>query len=217
MQKLDLSREQLFDQIERAALLPLPPQKYVIRCFKRLKSQFNYHVYLSDDKHYYSVPHRYRGKELQVIYSDSVVEIFYNNQRIAFHQRIRIPNGYSTIKEHMPSHHQAMSDCNPQRLISWAHQLGEYVKVVVEEVLARCQHPEQGYKTCLGILQLAKSFGNVRLNKACQRAISFDHYSYKSIKNILENNVENCQLDCFDPLPEHENLRGNQYYQTGGL
>jgi transposase len=217
MQKLGLSRMQLFDQIESAALLPLPPQRYVIRSFKRLKTQFNYHIYLSEDKHYYSVPYRHRGKQVLVIYSDSVVEIFYNNQRIAFHKRIRIPNGYSTIKEHMPSNHQAMSDWNPQRLINWAHHLGEYVKVVVEEVLARCQHPEQGYKTCLGILRLSKSFGNLRLNKACQRAISFDHYSYKSIKTILENNLENCQLDCFDPLPEHQNLRGNQYYQTGGL
>lgn len=117
----------------------------------------------------------------------------------------------------MPSHHQAMSDWNPQRLTKWAQKIGNYVHAAVERVLARSPHPEQGYKTCLGILRLAKQFGDDRLNKACQRAITFDACSYKSIKNILQNNLENAQLDCFDPLPEHQNLRGNRYYQNGGL
>lgn len=217
MQKLKLSRRQFFEQTEMAALARLPAERYILKNFKRLKAQFNYHIYLSDDKHHYSVPHRYRRQYVLVVYNDSLVEIFHNNQRIALHKRSYVANGYSTIKEHMPSHHQAMSDWNPQRFTKWAQEIGNYVQAAVERVLARSQHPEQGYKTCLGILRLAKQFGHDRLNKACQRAINFDACSYKSIKNILQNNLENAQLDCFDPLPEHQNLRGNQYYQNGGL
>ncbi|MFQ5866137.1 MAG: IS21 family transposase [bacterium] len=216
MQKSNLSRKELFEQIEKAALLPLPQEKYTIRNFKQLKVQFNYHVYLSDDKHHYSVPYRYRAKRVQVIYTDSVVEIFHKNNRIAFHKRNRTPSGYTTLKEHMPSHHQAMSDWNPQRLINWASNIGEYVRAVVEHILAHQQHPEQAYKVCLGILNLAKKFEPERLNKACRIAIDFQHYSYKGIKNILENRLEDQQLDCFEALPEHQNIRGNHYYHESG-
>jgi len=187
----------------------------VQRSFKRLKAQFNYHVYLSEDRHYYSVPYRYRGQHVIVIYSDTTVEIFHKHQRLALHKRSRIPKGYSTIAEHMPPNHQAMNDWNPQRLIRWAQNIGENVQLVIEKILSRTPHPEQGYKTCLGILSLAKKFGHIRLEQACQRARSFEYYSYKGIKNILDNNLENSQLDCFHALPEHHNLRGPHYYQTG--
>ena len=215
MQKIKLSRRQLFDQIEKPTLAPLPVERYVQRSFKRLKAQFNYHIYLSQDQHYYSVPYRYRGQHVIVIYSDTTVEIFHKHQRLALHKRARIPKGYSTIPEHMPSNHQAMSDWNPQRLIRWAQSIGENVQLVIEKILSRTPHPEQGYKTCLGILSLAKQFGHIRLEQACQRARGFEYYSYKGIKNILDNNLENSQLDCFQALPEHHNLRGPHYYQTG--
>lgn len=213
MQKPNVSRKQLLDEVEKSALAPLPQERYYLRHFKRLKAQFNYHIYLSDDKHHYSVPYRYRGKHVQVVYTEKVVEIFYKNQRIAFHKRDRTLNGYTTIKEHMPLHHQDINDWNPQRLISWAQNIGEYVEIVVSHILSTRQHPEQGYKVCLGILNLTKKFEPERLNKACQRAIDFNHYSYKGIKNILEKRLENCQLDLFEPLPMHQNIRGNQYYQ----
>lgn len=214
MQKLGLSRKELFEQIEKSELLPLPQEKYARRNFKSLKVQFNYHIYLSEDKHHYSVPYRYRAKQTQVIYTDSVVEIFHKNKRIAFHKRNRTPNGYTTITEHMPSHHQAVSDWNPQRLINWAASIGEYVKAVVEHILEHRQHPEQAYKVCMGILNLSKSFDAGRLNKACRRATELQYYSYKGIKNILKNRLEEQQLDCFgQALPEHTNIRGNHYYQ----
>lgn len=215
MQKLKLSRRQLFDQIEKLQLATLPAEPYAPKQFKRLKAQFNYHVYLSADQHYYSVPYRYRGQYLLVISSDTTVEIFCKHQRIALHQRSRIPKGYSTIKEHMPPSHQAMSDWNPQRLSNWAQTIGENVKLIIEKILLRTPHPEQAYKTCLGILALAKKFGNARLEQACQRARALEYYSYRGIKNMLAHNLENIQLDCFNALPEHHNLRGPHYYQTG--
>ena len=213
MQKLKVSRRELFDEIEKAELKPLPAEQYTIRHFKQLKVQFNHHIYLSEDKHYYSVPYRFCGQKLQVIYTDAVVELFSKNRRIALHKRNRTPNGYSTIEEHMPARHRFVSNWSPERFIAWAGDLGDHVQIVIEHILARRQHPEQAYKTCLGILSLAKKFGRERLNKACKRAIVFDHFSYKGIKNILENHLEDCQIDCFEPLPEHQNLRGNNYYQ----
>ena len=215
MQKLKISRKQLFEDTEKQALSPLPLQKYIIRSFKRLKAEFNYHVYLSEDKHY-SVPYRYRGKKLLLVYGNHTVEIFYNNQRVALHKRDRTANAYTTIKEHMPSHHQAMTDWDPQRLLNWASSLGEYVEAVLSHILKGRQHPEQAYKSCLGILSLAKKFDKERLNKACRMSIEFQRYSYKGIKNILENRTEDYQLDCFESpngAPSHPNIRGNQYYK----
>jgi len=216
MQRLKLSRKQLFEDLDKKVLQPLPPQRYSQRQFKRLKAQFNYHIYLKDDNHYYSVPYRYRGQRLLVVYDNTAIEIFQNNRRIAFHKRSKGPNRYTTVPEHMPSHHQAMSDWNPQRLIRWAASLGEYVEAVVTHILGERRHPEQAYRTCLGILALAKKYDNQRLNKACRRAIEFELYSYKGIKNILKNKIEDHQIDCFRQLPEHDNIRGNRYYQTKG-
>jgi transposase len=203
MQKLKTSRRELFEQTE----------KYTRKQFRRYRVYFNYHILLNDDKHYYSVPYRYRSKQVLVIYTDSVVEIFYNNQRIAFHKRDRTPNQYSTIKEHMPSHHKAYSEWNPQRLINWAADVGEHVKTVIEYILAHRKHPEQGYRVCLGILSLVKKYDKKRLNKACQKAIDYQNYSLKGIENILKNRLENYQQESFQLLPEHSNLRGNHYYQ----
>ena len=212
MQKLNVSRQQLFDQIEKEALQDLPAQRYEIKHFKSLKAQFNYHVYLSEDKHHYSLPYRYRGKQMLVSYTDSVVEIFYKNRRIAFHKRNRTPNGYSTIKDHMPTAHQVYSDWNPQRFINWAQSIGQHTEDAIKTVLKSRQHPEQSYKTCLGILSLAKQYQKDRIDNACKTALNFDRCSYKAIKNILDKGIDQYQPDLFGPQPEHENIRGNRYY-----
>jgi transposase len=213
MQKLKISRRELFEQTEKDELKQLPQEKYTRKQFKQLKVQFNYHVQLREDMHYYSVPYRYRGKQVLVIFTESVVEIFYNNQRIAFHKRDRTPNGYNTVKEHMPSHHKAYSEWNPQRLINWAADVGEHVKAVIEYILAHRKHPEQGYRVCLGILNLAKKYDKERLNKACQKTVYYQNYSLKGIENILKNRLEDYQQESFQLLPDHTNIRGNRYYQ----
>lgn len=213
MQKLKISRRQQFNEIEKDRLKPLPKDKYVIRQFKRLKVQFNYHVLIWEDKHYYSVPYRFRRKQVWVVYTDSNVEIYLKNQRIAFHKRDRTPNGYSTVKEHMPPHHQFVSDWSPQRFINWAHNIGEPVQAMIEHILAQRPHPEQAYKVCLGILNLEKKYSRERVNKACQRALEFHLYSYKGIKNILDKHLEDYQQERFELLPDHQNLRGHHYYK----
>jgi len=169
---------------------------------------------LSEDKHYYSVPYHYTGKQVEVIYSERNVEIYNNNIRIAFHKRDRRNNGYTTSESHMPENHKWIMQWNPERIINMACKVGDNVKKVVETVLNSKEHPEQGFKVCLGIIHLNKKYGNERLDKACSRAIYLKYFSLKGIKNILENNMENViEEDLFaNNLPIHENIRGNQYY-----
>ena len=212
MQKLKVSRQQLFNQVEKEVLQSLPNQKYERKHFKSLKAQFNYHIYLSEDKHHYSLPYRYRRKQMKVTYTDSIVEIFYKNRRIAFHKRNRSPNGYSTIKEHMPSAHRLYGDWNPQRFITWSQNIGKYTEDVIRTVLKSRQHPEQSYKTCLGILNLSKKYEKSRIDNACKTALYFDRCYYKAIKNILDKGMDQYQPDLFCTQPEHENIRGNDYY-----
>lgn len=218
MQRPKISRRDLFNETERAHLAPLPPERYEIRKYKRLKVQFNYHIYLNDDKHYYSVPYRFRGRHVDIFYTEKTVEIYENNIRIASYIRNRKPNEYTTMTEHMPERHKYMTDWNPERFLSWARNIGEDSEKMIEIVLSLKKHPEQTYKTCLGILTSAKKYGNERLNRACKRALFYECYSYRRIKTILDNNIDdlNDQPDLFSLPAIHENLRGSEYYNKTG-
>lgn len=218
-QRLEKSRRQLFEEIEKPALKPLPAQRYEPRTFLNLMVQFNYHIELREDRHYYSVPWRYKRKRVQVIYTDRAVEIYHDNLRIAFHKRDRTPNKYTTLREHMPAHHRFYDEWSPQRMINWAAKIGPQVKEMITEVFARREHPEQAFKVCLGIINLSKKYGENRLNRACTRALEFSNYSYKGVKNILERGLDKMEEERRDakPLPLHENIRGSRYYsQEGG-
>jgi transposase len=216
MKHLEMSRWELFRKIEKYALSLLPVEKYELRFYKRLKVQFNYHVYLSDDRQYYSVPYQHRGSHIDLLYTDSIVEMYKNNVRIALHRRNRAQFGYSTIKEHMPPQHRYRDDWNAERLLSWSARIGPYVYEAIETILTRKEHPEQGYKSSLGILNLSKEFGNDRLDKACKQALYYDRVYYKIIHTILKNKAESLeQQELFSDtvLPHHENIRGKEYYQ----
>lgn len=217
MQRPKLSRRDMFNEIEKDALKPLPNELYEIKHYKRLKVGFNYHVYLSEDRHSYSVPYRVRGRYVDLFFTEKNVEIYENNTRIAIHTRSRKLNGYTTLKEHMPPNHQWMADWNSDRLINWAANMGVPVKDVIEAVLLSKEHPEQAYKTCLGILNLSKKYSIHRLVKACERALRYECCSYKAIENILKNNMEvlnDNEPDLFERLPDHENIRGINYYNN---
>jgi transposase len=210
------SRRELFEEIEKEALRPLPAQRYTHRDFLRVKAQFNYHVYLGPDKHYYSVPFQYRGLMLDVFYSANSVEIYHCNVRIAIHLRNRERYRYTTVPDHMPPHHRFRNDWSAEKFISWAEDIGVDVREVIEIVLSLRQHPEQSYKSCLGILSLAKKYGGERLNRACAKARYLESYSCKTIGNLLENNMECEEVSpgLFDsPLPSHDNIRGSEYYK----
>ena len=218
MQKFNLSRHQLFEQIEKASLKALPAQPYRPPNFAGATVQMNYHVYLKEDKHYYSVPHTLKGQKTGFIYTDSAVEIIHNNTRVAVHKRDRSVNGYTTNKDHMPSHHRFYAEWNPDRISRWAFDIGDEVRTLCIRIMNHRSHPEQAFKACIGVISLAKKFGRQRVNRACHRALSFGSYSYKTVKNILEKKLDLIEEEntLFDKLPAHDNVRGADYYKQGG-
>lgn len=212
-QNMKTSRRGLFEETDKNALKPLPNQRYERKNFENRKVQFNYHVELKEDHHYYSVPWRNKGKYAVIIYTADTVEIYHNNFRIALHKRDRKVNGYTTLKEHMPPHHKFYAGWSPQRFINWGRNIGNETKMLVKKILESRQFPEQAYKVCLGILNLSKKYGNKRVNKACSRALAFGNYSYKAVKTILEKGLDKIQEEPLLPrFPEHNNIRGNEYF-----
>ena len=210
------SRRQQFEEVERNVLMPLPELRYELKKHQYATVAKNGHVGLSADKHYYSVPYRFIGKKVKLLYSRSSVEIFYNYERIALHERTKSAYRYTTEKDHMASTHRFVSEWTPERFTSWAAGIHEDVRLYVLKVLDRKQHPEQAYKSCMGILGFAKKVGNDRLIKACQRALGYGAYNYKTIQKILERELdlrdtpdETDQLQ----MPFHDNIRGENYYQ----
>jgi transposase len=211
------SRRELFEEIEKPVLRPLPAEGYCLREYVRMKAQFNYHVYLKADRHYYSVPYRYRGNHVDVFFSEKTLEIYHKNERIAIHHRDRRSYGYTTLAEHMPPQHRFCNEWGAEKFLSWAETIGSDTKTLIERVLASRQHPEQSYRTCMGILSLSRTYGAGRLEKACRMGLYYESYRCKTISNILKNNCENDipATALFEaPIAEHENIRGNTYYET---
>ena len=221
-QRLPVSRRQLFEEIERPALRPLPQERYPMKSTYLATVQYNYHVELSGDRHYYSVPHYLRDEsgekttKVKMVYDERVVAIYYDNVRIAQYMRDRTPNGYTTLEKHMPPTHRWYAKWTPERFKRWAKALGKHVEEVIEKVFESRRYPQQAYNTCMGVLNLEKKYGARRLNRACKRALSFGMYSCRRIENILKQGLEEeSQPELgLEPerLPAHENVRGSGYY-----
>ena len=175
----------------------------------------NCHIQLSDDKHYYSVPYRYIGKKVKMVYTISGVAAYYNKERIAFHQRDPRRFTYTTTKEHLPSAHQFVSDWNPDYFLSWAARIAPVVKQYITVILERKAYPEQAYRSCVGILSQEKKAGKERLISAVERATHFGAYNYKIIDRILKGGLDRLKEDPDNQgsLPFHENVRGAENYQ----
>jgi transposase len=176
----------------------------------------NCHVHLHDDRHYYSVPYRYIGKKVKLVYSASQVAVFYNRERIACHSRERKAYGYTTHKQHLPSTHQFVSDWNPDKFIQWAAAIDPMVKDYIIHILDSKVYPEQAYRSCVGILSHERKVGRDRFIKAITRATQFGAYNYTTVHKILvlgldrlDEPTESAQVE----LPLHENIRGAGHYQ----
>jgi len=214
-QKRDTSRRQLFEEIEKSELRPLPVEYYELKNYQSARAGFNYHVYLKEDKHYYSVPYQYNGKVMKIIYTTGMVEIYKNNIRVAIHKRDRRAYQYTTVKEHMPSNHRFVDGWRSERFIKWASKLGEPVVSFIQRLLDSRDHPEQAFKSCMGILKLEKKYDRQALKHACKKALELNVISYKFINNSLKNNTHK-----MDPqekndikLPFHDNIRGKENYK----
>lgn len=215
-QRRETSRRELFNEIEKNQLQPLPKERYEIRRYQSSTVEFNYHIYLREDKHYYSVPHKYKDQKVNTIYTDRNVEIYTrDNIRIAIHRRNRKQYGYTTLEEHMPVEHQFVNGWNTDRFVKWAVKMGSNVETFIKTFLESKDHPQQGFKACMGILNLGKKYKPEELDIVCGRAIELNTISYQFIKNALSNNVYKIGNDeSFEKkLPPHDNIRGKDNYQ----
>jgi transposase len=212
MKHLGQSRLEIFEEVDKPALAPLPEKPYEFARWKRARVHIDYHVCF--EKHYYSVPYSLIGKQVDVRATENAVEIFHQRQRVASHRRSEIKGRYSTINEHMPPAHKYYSEWSPERLLRWAEEIGKQTAELVGCVLDSRKHPQQAYRTCLGILGLVKRYPNLRLEAACRRANIAGIRSYKGVLNILKNNLDQCELKLAAPesLPPHVNIRGETYY-----
>jgi transposase len=209
------SRLQLFKEDEQGKLATLRIDRYEIKQQTHATVMQNGHVCLSKDKHYYSVPYKYIRKKVKIMYTTANVEIYYKYNRIALHKRNFKAYNYTTLKEHLASTHQFITDWTPQRFINWAASIDENVKLFITNLLEKKQHPEQAYKSCMGVLSFSKKVGNERLINACKRALEYDIYNYKIIQKILEKGLDMLPEEEDNPrdLPKHHNIRGKNYYR----
>ena len=218
-QRKEASRKELFQSVERAYLKPLPSSFYELKDYKRAKVQKIGYIYFSPDKSYYSVPYRYIGKQTLIHYTQRSVEIYYNHERIAIHQRNSSKGMYITNKDHLSSTHKAYSNWSPEYFSALAAKHGPEVLICIEKVVQGCEYPETAYKRAMGIIQLHRIYGSERLNSACKRALYVGTSSYRHIANILKNKLDQefLEVDSLknsaSHIPVHENLRGQQAYQ----
>jgi transposase len=216
-QKKDYSRLECFIKNEKPLLQPLPAEQYVIKHIAKAKVQKNYHITLGQDWHHYSVPFGFIGKSVNAIYDTDTVEIYYEHKRIALHKRSYKPHGFTTVKEHMPESRQRYAEqkgWTANYFLEQAAQVGPSAYLYMQGVLKARRFPEQTYNACLGILRLVKAYSALRVEAACKRALTGQHYNYTTINNILINNLDTLHYE--QPLlfnmPEHNNLRGPEAY-----
>lgn len=216
MRKIGRSRRQVFEEIERAALRSLPDAAYVLATFAKATINIDYHVEF--EKHYYSVPYKLRAqteRHVELRATSMTVEVYHRGERVASHLRSRVQHGHTTLAEHMPKSHQAHSEWTPTRMISWASSVGPNTAQLVEEIIRRRPHPEQGYRSCLGLIRLSKTFDKPRVEAACARALRVGTYSQRSVHAILSSGLDrepDPRAIEDRPLPEHANVRGLSYY-----
>jgi transposase len=208
------TRRDMFEEVERPALHPLPALPYEFKRQQYSTVSVNGHICLKEDKHYYSVPYMYIGKKVKVMYSSTQVEVFYNYALLTSHKRDRKFYGYTTNPDHLASTHRYITEWNPDRFVKWAESIDTTVKEFIIALMNSKTHPEQAYKACQGVLGLERKVGRERLINACRRAIEYENYSYHAIKSILENKYDMLTYaEISTEIPSHENIRGENYYQ----
>jgi transposase len=208
------SRADLFAELEAQALKALPATRYELAAWKKVTANIDYHVEF--DRRCYSVPYRLVRCRLELRATATTVEVFQGSRRVASHAREHGRRRYVTDPDHMPASHRAHLEWTPSRLVRWAGTISADTAAVVERILAAKPHPEQGYRACLGLMGLARRYGNERVDAACRRALACGAISYTSVKSILAENLDRLPLpgpSTAPPPPTHENLRGGDYWQ----
>ncbi len=215
--KLPGSRSSLFDSMDRPALKPLPPLRYEYAEWAKARVNIDYHIEF--DRHYYSVPHALVQQYVMTRATGTTIECFFKDRRVAAHVRSYVRGAHSTVAEHMQAHRRHR-EWTPARLLSWAEKIGVATRAVVRWQLEHRPHPEQGYRACLGLLNLAKAYGEQRLEGACRRALAIGAPTRKRVLAILQANLDqHPELFVAAEAPptaalEHANVRGADYFRS---
>ena len=212
-QKIPGCRKSLFESLDAPVLRELPQTRYEYATWKKARVHIDYHVEI--EGHYYSVPYQLARQQIEVRLSEHSIECYLKGKRVASHKRSLRKGRHSTIKEHMPESHRHYADWTPDRIIDWAAKTGEATKKLIENFIASRAHPQQGYRTSLGILRLGDAHGKDRLEAAAERALALGSTSYRSLASILKNGLDKqplpTQEDTQVPIG-HANIRGATYY-----
>lgn len=213
--KLPGCRRSLFEQIEQHTLQSLPKQRYEYQHVHLARVNIDYHI--EYDKHYYSVPHMLVKTQVEVRATSHMVNVYAGGKRVACHLRSNQQAGHTTLKEHMPQSHRHQADWTPTRFEQWACDIGPSTLHVVKTQLYKKRHPEQSFRSVMALLQLAKQYDRVRLERACTRAIEIGSPTRTSVQSILKNGIDNLSTEPQesnddDHLNTHDNLRGAEYF-----
>jgi len=213
-QKLPGCRREAFEKLDAPYLRALPATRFVLAEWKRAGVNIDYHV--EYDGHYYSVPHALVRQQVELRITRSTIEVLAKGRRVASHPRNPRKGGYSTIADHMPAAHRAHADWSPGRLMNWGSSVGPATGELVKRLLMEKRHPEQGYRACLGLMRLARSVGQARMEAACTRALAIGAHRYRSVASILDKGLDRQPLapstQAELALPDHANVRGADYY-----
>ena len=216
--KLDGSRASAFAAIDHPALRPLPDYRYEFAEWKTVTVNIDYHVEV--DEHYYSVPHALVRQKVDARYTAHTVECFLKGRRVASHARSALRGKFTTLPEHMPESHRRHQEWTPGRLLKWAETIGLATRGVVQWQFDHRPHPEQGYRSCLGLLNLARKYGDARLEAACNRALGMGAPTRKRVLSILKAKLDQhpelfpSAEPCAAPKAHHANVRGAEYFRS---
>ncbi len=215
-QKLDGSRKSLYEELEKTALKPLPARPFEYAVWKKLTVNIDYHVEVNNS--YYSTPYQLVKETIEARISNSTVEIFYRGKRVASHRLLLGKGKFSTLLEHRPASHQKHLEWTPSRIAGWAAQTGPKTKELAKLIMEQKPHPEQGFRSCLGLIRLGDRYGKERLEAASTRALYYGTVNYKSVKSILKHGLDGklpTEQPSIQPIV-HKNIRGADYYKSGG-
>lgn len=219
MQRNPYSREEKFLAEEQKNLRALPADVFQVKYYREHKVSGNNHIYMAHDKHYYSVPYEHIGRVVKVIYTRSIVRIYFNRELVAEHPRSFAQGRYSTIQDHLCSAHQNYLELSPDKYRQQAtHSIPE-MGYLIDKVFLNGRHPEQNYNTCRGLFALEKKTEKDIFKRACQTVIDCDVISYRFLQKVITHlsmkppqTSEQTSVPTIN-IPAHENIRDANYYQ----
>lgn len=207
MAHLGKSRKEVFEELDQPALRPLPERPYEFAVWKNAKVNIDYHIVF--EGHYYSVPHTLVRKEVQIRATETMLAIFHHSEQVAIHPRSPHQGRFTTRIEHMPANHSFILNADQDWFLKEAAKIGPQTTSYITALLKSRLFPQHGYRSCLGILNLARKYPAPQIEAACQILLPAGLLSYRDVHAELERLSANPSTPT---LPAHENVRGNTYY-----